>query len=194
VRQVERLTAAVDDLDRAAMALLPPSPPGTGPSDAELLQTIPGIGPQTAATLLGELGVLGRFTDARALVAYVGFPCSPKAANVSGDPGCRRWARGSPAMPSISPPSTPSAGVPSGARSICASGPGQEGQAGLMVVAVKLLHTAYAMLTHRHPHAYSSLRRQVGLDISWDVCRELAGLPATIPARRRAVDSQETLQ
>jgi|GEM_PF-4878649 len=31
------------------------------------------IGPQTAATLLGELGAFTRFTDARALVAYVGF-------------------------------------------------------------------------------------------------------------------------
>src|SRR5207253_328860 len=73
VGQLERLTTAIDEVDRAATTLLPPSDPGTGPSDAELLQTIPGIGPQTAATLLGELGTLTRFTDARALVAYVGF-------------------------------------------------------------------------------------------------------------------------
>src|SRR6185436_428719 len=73
VSQLERLTSAMDEVDRAATTLLPPSEPGTGPSDAELLQTIPGIGPQTAATLLGELGALTRFTDARALVAYVGF-------------------------------------------------------------------------------------------------------------------------
>src|SRR5881397_3720354 len=73
VSQLERLTSAIDEVDRAATALLPPSEPGTGPSDAELLQTIPGIGPQTAATLLGELGAFTRFTDARALVAYVGF-------------------------------------------------------------------------------------------------------------------------
>lgn len=39
----------------------------------DLLQTIPGIGPHTAATLLGELGAPARFTDAHALVAYVGF-------------------------------------------------------------------------------------------------------------------------
>src|SRR5438552_3330747 len=53
VSQLERLTSAIDEVDRAATALLPPSEPGTGPSDAELLQTIPGIGPPTAATLLG---------------------------------------------------------------------------------------------------------------------------------------------
>src|SRR5207249_9181352 len=73
IGQLERLTSAIDEVDHAATTLLPPSEPGTGPSDAELLQTIPGIGPQTAATLLGELGALTRFTDARALVAYVGF-------------------------------------------------------------------------------------------------------------------------
>jgi len=73
VSQLERLTSAMDEVDHAATTLLPPSEPGTSPSDAELLQTIPGIGPQTAATLLGEFGALTRFTDARALVAYVGF-------------------------------------------------------------------------------------------------------------------------
>jgi transposase len=53
--------------------VLPPSEPGTGPSDADPLQTIPGIGPHTAAALLGELGAPTRFTDAPALVACVGF-------------------------------------------------------------------------------------------------------------------------
>jgi hypothetical protein len=61
------------DVDRAATTLRPPSKPGAGPSDAERLPTIPGVGPQPAATLLGELGALTRVTDARALVAYVGF-------------------------------------------------------------------------------------------------------------------------
>src|SRR5947209_3656124 len=67
VSQLERLTRAIDEVDHAATTLLPPSAPGTGPSDAELLQTIPGVGPQTAATLLGELGPPTRFTDAGAL-------------------------------------------------------------------------------------------------------------------------------
>jgi hypothetical protein len=73
VSQLARLTTAIDELDRAATALLPPSEPGTGPSDADLLQTIPGIGSHTAATLLGELGALTRFTDAR--------PSSPTSAS-----------------------------------------------------------------------------------------------------------------
>src|SRR5262249_38092907 len=73
VVQLERLTTAIDEVDRAATVLLSPSEPGTGPSDADLLQTIPGIAPHTAATLLGELGAPTRFTDAQALVAYVGY-------------------------------------------------------------------------------------------------------------------------
>src|SRR4029453_9728194 len=72
VSQLERLTSAMDEVDCAATALLPPSAPGSGPSDGELRQTIPGIGPPAAAPLLGELGALTRFTEARALVAYVG--------------------------------------------------------------------------------------------------------------------------
>src|SRR5437870_7719719 len=91
--QLERLTSAIDEIDRAATTLLPPSEPGTGPSDAELLQTIPGIGPQTAATLIGELGTLTRFTDARALVAYVGFTrSSTRVATARRLPACRASA------------------------------------------------------------------------------------------------------
>src|SRR5437899_4905062 len=94
VSQLERLTRAMDEVDHAATTLLPPSAPGSGPSDAELLQTIPGIGPQTAATLLGELGALTRFTDARALVAYVGFyPVIHETATARRLLACRPWAR-----------------------------------------------------------------------------------------------------
>jgi len=64
--QYERLTAAVE-------ALLPPTDARGGPSDATLLQTLPGVGPHTAGTLLRRLGSFTCFANARALVAYVGF-------------------------------------------------------------------------------------------------------------------------
>jgi transposase len=73
VTQIERLTAALEELDAAIVAELPPPAADAGPSDAALLQTLPGIGPQTAATWLGELGTVSRFGSAKALVAYVGF-------------------------------------------------------------------------------------------------------------------------
>lgn len=159
VRQLERLTAAIDDLDRTATALLPPSPPGTGPSDAELLQTIPGIGPQTAATLLGEIGALARFTDARALVAYVGFyPVITQSGERVGTP------RLSPAGSRIARHALYLAAVNAIRRSaewrtiyLRKRAQGKRAKQALIVVAVKLLHTVYAMLKHRRPYDASRL-------------------------------------
>src|SRR3989442_402887 len=159
VSQLERLTSAIDEVDRAATALLPPSEPGTGPSDAELLQTIPGIGPQTAATLLGELGALTRFTDARALVAYVGFY---PVINQSGDRAAA--PRLSPVGSRIARPSLYLAAVNAVRRSgewrtiyLRKKAQGKTAKQALVVVAVKLLHAVYAMLKHRQPYNPSRL-------------------------------------
>src|SRR6266478_3019624 len=159
VSQLERLTSAIDEVDRAATALLPPSAPGTGPSDAELLQTIPGIGPQTAATLLGELGALTRFTDARALVAYVGFY---PVINESGDRAAP--PRLSPVGSRIARHSLYLAAVNAVRRSgewrtiyLRKKAQGKTAKQALVVVAVKLLHALYAMLKHRQPYNPSRL-------------------------------------
>jgi transposase len=150
VSQLERLTSAMDEVDRAATALLPPSEPGTGPSDAELLQTIPGIGPQTAATLLGELGALTRFTDARALVAYVGFypviaESGARAAPPRLSPVGSRIARHSLYLAAVN------------AVYLRKKAQGKTAKQALVVVAVKLLHAVYAMLKHRQPYNPSRL-------------------------------------
>src|SRR5437879_5347092 len=159
VSQLERLTSAIDEVDRAATALLPPSEPGTGPSDAELLQTIPGIGPQTAATLLGELGAFTRFTDARALVAYVGFY---PVINESGDRAAT--PRLSPVGSRIARHSLYLAAVNAVRRSaewrtiyLRKKAQGKTAKQALVVVAVKLLHALYAMLKHRQPYNPSRL-------------------------------------
>src|SRR6266481_2722673 len=159
VSQLERLTSAIDEVDRAATMLLPPSEPGTGPSDAELLQTIPGIGPQTAATLLGELGALTRFTDARALVAYVGFY---PVINQSGDRAAT--PRLSRVGPRIARHSLYLAAVNAVRRSgewrtiyLRKKAQGKTAKQALVVVAVKLLHALYAMLKHRQPYNPSRL-------------------------------------
>src|SRR4030095_1647398 len=159
VGQLERLTTAMDEVDRAATTLLPPSEPGTGPSDAELLQTIPGIGPQTAATLLGELGALTRFTDARALVAYVGFY------PVINQRGARAAApRLSRVGPRLARHSLSLAAVNAVRRSrewrtiyLRKKAQGKTDKQALVVVAVKLLHAVYAMLKHRQPYNPSRL-------------------------------------
>jgi transposase len=159
VSQLERLTSAIDDVDHAATALLPPSAPGTGPSDAELLQTIPGIGPHTAATLLGELGALTRFTHARALVAYVGFyPVITESGERAATPHL------SPAGSRIARHALYLAAVNAVRRSpewrtlyLRKKAQGKQAKQALIVVAVKLLHTVYAMLKHRRPYNPSRL-------------------------------------
>jgi transposase len=159
VSQLDRLSTALDEVDRAATALLPPSEPGTGPSDADLLQTIPGIGPHTAATLLGELGAPTRFTDAPALVAYVGFyPVITESGQHVGRP--RLSAVGS----RIARRTLYLAAVNAVRRSaewrtiyLRKRAQGKSAKQALIVVAVKLLHTLYAMLKHRRPYNPSRL-------------------------------------
>src|SRR5206468_8975422 len=177
VSQLERLTSAIDEVDRAATALLPPSEPGTGPSDAELLQTIPGIGPQTAATLLGELGAFTRFTDARALVAYVGFyRLSTRAATARRLPACRPSAPVLRAILSTSPPSMPCAVVASGAPFISVRRPRAKqprkrwswSPSSCFMRCTPCSSTG----SPTTPHVSSSPRRRLGLDISWDVSVE----------------------
>jgi transposase len=159
VSQLERLTAAIDDLDRTATALLPPSPPGAGPTDAELLQTIPGIGPQTVATLLGELGTVARFIDARALVAYVGFyPVIAESGERVAIP--RLSAVGSRiARHALYLAAVNAVRWSAEWRTIYLRkrAQGKRPKQALIVVAVKLLHTAYAMLKHRQPYDASRL-------------------------------------
>ena len=133
--------------------------PRPRPSDAELLQTIPGVGPQTAATLLGELGALTRFTDARALVAYVGFyPVISESGERAATP------RLSPVGSRIARHARYLAAVNAVRRSaewrtlnLRKKAQGKKAKQALIVVAVKLLHTVYAMLKHRHPFNPSRL-------------------------------------
>ena len=152
--QYERLTPAIDELDEAVEALLPPTAATGDPSDAALRQTLPGVGPHTAGTLLGELGSFTRFANARALVAYVGFyPVISQSGERS-------------AIPYVSPVGSRIArhvlylaAVNAVRRSAewralyrRKTAQGKTAKQALIVVAVKWLHAAYAMLTHREPY------------------------------------------
>ena len=45
------------------------------PETQKLLRSIPGIGPQTAATLVSEIGDITRFPDSKKLTAFIGLDC-----------------------------------------------------------------------------------------------------------------------
>ena len=124
-----------------------------------LLQTIPGIGPQTVATLLGELGTVARFIDARALVAYVGFyPVIAESGERVAIP--RLSAVGSRiARHALYLAAVNAVRWSAEWRTIYLRkrAQGKRPKQALIVVAVKLLHTAYAMLKHRQPYDASRL-------------------------------------
>jgi transposase len=159
VAQIERLTAALEELDAAMIAELPPAAGSAGPSDAALLQTLPGVGPQTAAVLLGELGAMHRFSSAKALVAYVGFyPVLEESGERKERP--RLAHLGS----RVARHALYLAAVNAVRRSaewrtiyLRKKAQGKKPKQALIVVAVKLLHTMYAMLRDRRPYHSSRL-------------------------------------
>lgn len=51
---------------------------------AELLQTIPGVGPSIAATLVSEIGDIGRFTDFDQLLAFAGVHPAERSSGKKG--------------------------------------------------------------------------------------------------------------
>ena len=63
--QYDLLERQIEDADRRVAGLL-------DGETARRLQTIPGVGPSIAATLLAEIGHIGRFTDFDQLLAYAG--------------------------------------------------------------------------------------------------------------------------
>jgi transposase len=66
IAQLDFLTQQVDEIDGALTKLVTTLPD-------QYLTTIPGIGPVTAAAILGEIGDIQRFETLKQLVAYVGI-------------------------------------------------------------------------------------------------------------------------
>lgn len=69
-RMLESHRAAIHELESAIQVLIA-GDPGLS-TDFRLLQTIPGVGPVVAATIMGELGDLREFPHPKALAAFVG--------------------------------------------------------------------------------------------------------------------------
>jgi transposase len=75
--QYDLLECQITDADRRVAALL----------DGELarrLQTIPGVGPSIAATLISEIGDIGRFDDFDQLLAYAGVHPAERSSGTKG--------------------------------------------------------------------------------------------------------------
>lgn len=149
--QIERLTTAIDELDTAMADELPRPAAGGPPSDAELLHSLPGVGAHTVATLLGELGTLSRFTSSKALVAYVGF--YPRLAQSGAHAAMPRLVRLGSRLVRRTAYLMAVNAVRGSAEFrtlyLRKKAQGKKPKQALIVVAVKLLHTMYAMVRDR---------------------------------------------
>jgi transposase len=158
VSQIERLAAAIEELDTAMAEELPSSAAGAPPSDADLLHSLPGVGAHTVATLLGELGTLSRFTSSKALVAYVGF--YPRLAQSGERAAAPRLVRLGSRLVRRTAYLMAVNAIRSSAEFrtlyLRKKAQGKKPKQALLVVAVKLLHTMYAMVRDRR--AYSAGR------------------------------------
>jgi transposase len=79
IEQFDLLERQIEDAESRVASLL----------DGELarrLQTIPGVGPATAATLIAEIGDITRFGDFDKLVAYVGVHPAERSSGQKGGP------------------------------------------------------------------------------------------------------------
>lgn len=88
VSQIEFLQTQVEQVDAALSALLTQVP--------QHLTTIPGLGPVTAATVLGEIGDVNRFATLEKLAAYAGIDATVHQSGQFNATQMRMSQRGSP--------------------------------------------------------------------------------------------------
>ncbi len=75
--QYDLLERQIEGADRHVASLL-------DGETARLLQTIPGVGPATTATLMAEIGDIGRFDDFDQLLAYAGVHPAERSSGTKG--------------------------------------------------------------------------------------------------------------
>ncbi len=93
---VQQLAACQEQLDAAAVTFRRTARRQVNPVLSKLLQSVPGIGPETAALLIAELGDITRFKDAKAVIAYTGLDPRVKQSGTSLRRNTHLTKRGSP--------------------------------------------------------------------------------------------------
>jgi transposase len=93
---LQQLATCQEALDVAAATFRSTARQRVNPKLSKLLQTVPGIGPQTAALLIAELGDITRFKNANAVVAYMGLDPRVKQSGTSLKRNTHLTKRGSP--------------------------------------------------------------------------------------------------
>ena len=91
-------SSAIASLSKLADELRARAALDVNPKDLELLQTIVGIGPHIAVSILAEIGDVTRFPSSKQLIAYTGFDPKQKQSGSSLNRTGRLTKRGSPEL------------------------------------------------------------------------------------------------
>lgn len=94
----ERFMPAITALNKLALELRDHAATKVDQHDYELLQSIVGIGPHIAVSVLAEIGDISRFPSSKQLVAFAGFDPKQKQSGTSLNRTGRLTKRGSPEL------------------------------------------------------------------------------------------------
>jgi transposase len=83
VDQIEFIEEQVSILEEAIEQILEEFQTDPEQPYRHVLETIPGIGPVLTAAIIGEVGDISRFPNAKALVAYAGLDATVKAISLN---------------------------------------------------------------------------------------------------------------
>ena len=98
VEQIEFIEDQVSVIEEAIDQVMEELRPGLDAPYRHVLETIPGIGPVLAAAIIGEVGDVTRFPNAKALVAYAGLDATVRASGQFEGTRNRISKRGSPML------------------------------------------------------------------------------------------------
>lgn len=98
VEQIEFIEEQVSVLEEAIDQVMDGLRPDTDVPYRHVLETIPGIGPVLAAAIIGEVGDITRFSNAKALVAYAGLDATVQSSGQFEGTRNRISKRGSPVL------------------------------------------------------------------------------------------------
>lgn len=98
IEQIEFIEEQIKVLEEAINQVMEELRPSKDTPYRHVIETIPGIGPVLAAAIIGEIGDISRFPNARALVAYAGLDASVKASGLFEGTRNRMSKRGSPVL------------------------------------------------------------------------------------------------
>jgi len=98
VEQIEFIEEQISVIEEAIDQVMEEMRPSKDTAYRHVLETIPGIGPVLAASIIGEIGDINRFPNAKALVAYAGLDATVRSSGQFEGTRNRISKRGSPVL------------------------------------------------------------------------------------------------